>query len=139
MKNLANCKPSEFLAQTNKIRKSVEKWLRVTDITNIRKRLPAYETVPMGASEAERREVNRRNEEREEKQLRENFSAILDAMLEEHPAETLEILALCCFVEPENVDDYPMHDYIEAITEILADQAVTSFFTSLIQLGRKHI
>jgi hypothetical protein len=40
MKNLANCKPSEFLSQTNKIRKSVEKWLKLTDIINIRKRIP---------------------------------------------------------------------------------------------------
>ena len=40
MKNLANCKPSEFLVQTNKIRKSVEKWLTVTDIMNIRRTQP---------------------------------------------------------------------------------------------------
>ena len=40
MKNLANCKPSEFLVQTNKIRKSVEKWLKITDIMNIRKVVP---------------------------------------------------------------------------------------------------
>jgi hypothetical protein len=40
MKNLANCKPSEFLKQTNRIRKSVSKWLTDTDIANIRKRMP---------------------------------------------------------------------------------------------------
>lgn len=37
MKNLANCTPSEFLKQTNKIKKSVEKWLKATDIMEIRK------------------------------------------------------------------------------------------------------
>ena len=40
MKNLANCKPSEFLVQTNRIRKSVENWLTVTDILNIRRNQP---------------------------------------------------------------------------------------------------
>lgn len=32
MKNLSNCKPSEFLRQTARIRKSVAKWLEVTDL-----------------------------------------------------------------------------------------------------------
>ena len=40
MKNLANCGPREFLRQTAKIRHAVEKWLTLTDIINIRKRLP---------------------------------------------------------------------------------------------------
>jgi hypothetical protein len=40
MKNLANCTPREFLKQTSKIKGSVEKWLKVTDVMNIRKRMP---------------------------------------------------------------------------------------------------
>ena len=37
MKNLANCKPSEFLAQTFKIKKSLQEWLDVTKLMEIRK------------------------------------------------------------------------------------------------------
>lgn len=121
MKNLANCKPSEFLAQTNKIRKSVSKWLTDTDIVNIRKRMPVYSA---DASDEERREAL-------DKQATENFEAILDAILEDHPQETLEMLALLCFVEPEHADDYPVTDYIESFGEIISNKAVLDFFMSL--------
>ena len=125
MKNLANCKPSEFLVQTNKIRKSVSKWLTDTDIVNIRKRMPK---LPENATGEERRQAL-------EKQATENFNAILDSMLDEHPQETLGILALSCFIEPEHVDDYAVKDYIGAINEMIGDQVVLDFFMSLMKWG----
>ena len=135
MKNLANCKPSEFLKQTNKIRKSVEKWLTVTDIMNIRKRMP--EQMPemnKGMSMDEGKDVLEKRQEMMAEQSRRNLSAMLDAMLEEHPDETLEILALCCFVEPENVDDHTVSEYLLSINELLADEAVRDFFSLLMSL-----
>lgn len=128
MKNLANCKPSEFLAQTNKIRKSVEKWLTVTDILNIRKNQPEYKD---GMTNEERQEEM-------QKQIKKNLSAMLDSILDEHPDETLELLALLCFVEPEDVDKYPVCDYIEAFTELINDKAVLNFFISLMRLARMN-
>lgn len=129
MKNLANCKPSEFFVQTNKIRKSVAKWLTVTDIYNIRKRLPKY-TDDMDAEK--RKEV--RNE-----QMKKNLAAILDTVLEEHPMETIEIMALACFIEPAEADDHPMSEYLKSISELIADESVLSFFTSLASLGSSGI
>lgn len=129
MKNLANCKPSEFLVQTNKIRKSVERWLTATDIQEIRKRVPKYDD-KMSADER----IKVRNE-----QMRANLSAIFDAILEEHPAETLELMALMCFIEPEKADDYPMSAYLKSIGELIADESVLSFFTSLASLGNNGI
>lgn len=126
MKNLANCKPSEFLAQTNKIRKSVSKWLTATDIANIRKRMPE---LPEDVAEDDRKEAFA-------KQAKENLSAILDAILDEHPEETLELMALLCFVEPEDVDSHPVGEYIMAINELLQDETTVSFFTSLTSLAR---
>jgi len=126
MKNLANCKPSEFLRQTNRIRKSVEKWLTETDIMSIRKRMPK---MPDIVTPEERKKLM-------SEQARKNLSAILDAALEEHPDETLELLALMCFVEPENVDDYPVADYLGAFAELIGNRAVLDFFTSLMQLAR---
>ena len=61
---------------------------------------------------------------------------MLEAMLEDHPDETLEVLGLCCFVEPENVDDYPISDYIQAFTRLINDETVIGFFISLARLGR---
>ena len=126
MKTLANCKPSEFLAQTNKIRKSVSKWLTATDIANIRKRMPE---LPEDVGEKDRKEAFA-------KQAKENLSAILDAILDEHPEETLELMALLCFVEPKDVDSHPVGEYIMAINELLQDETTVSFFTSLTSLAR---
>lgn len=126
MKNLANCKPSEFLKQTNRIRKSVEKWLTETDIMNIRKRMPE---LPDIVSPEARQEAMA-------EQARKNLSAILDAALEAHPDETLELLALMCFVEPENVDGYPIADYLGAFGELISNRPVLDFFTSLARLAQ---
>lgn len=126
MKNLANCKPSEFLVQTNKIRKSVEKWLKITDISNIRKAVPPAKD----GQTAEERKAEL------EKQAKKNLSKMLDSVMEKHPNETLELIALMCFIEPENVDDYPVSFYLEAFTELMNDKAVLGFFTSLLSLAR---
>lgn len=139
MKNLANCKPSEFLIQTNKIRKSVAKWLTVTDIMNIRKRMPELENAGDNATMEERQAVVDRNMKRRNEQIKQNLMDILDSMLVEHPTETLEILALCCFVEPEDVDNHPMSEYIGAITELIETKEVMSFFISLAKLAKIDI
>ena len=126
MKNLANCAPREFFAQTVKIKKSVEVWLKETDVLNIRKIKPI---IPDGATNEEKRASI-------EKQARANLSKMFDAIMEEHPEETLELLALLCFVDPKDVDNYPMCNYLGAIGEMLGNQDVIGFFTSLVQLER---
>lgn len=130
LKTLADCKPSEFLKQTNRIRKSAEKWLTDTDIANIRKRLPKFETAPKEATDEQRSEIIKRNAAAKAEQAKKNLSAILDAMLDEHPDETLEVLALCCFVEPENVDDHTVGEYLTAFAKLIGDESVIGFFTS---------
>lgn len=135
MKNLANCKPTEFLTQTNKIRKSVENWLTVTDVMNIRKRLPQnMPEVKKEMSKDEARAVLDKRHEMMAEQSLQNLSAMFDAVLEDHQEETMEVLALCCFVEPENVDDYSMSYYLGAINELIKDQNVRDFFTLLMSL-----
>lgn len=137
MKTLANCKPTEFLRQTNRIRKSVEKWLTVTDIMNIRKKLPHKVIASINATDEERAEVEKQNREATMKQMKENFSAILDSVLEEHADETLEILALSCFVEPKDVDRHTVSEYLGALNELMNDENVVSFFISLVQWGQR--
>lgn len=139
LKTLVSCKPSEFLRQTNKIKKSVEKWLTDTDILNIRKRMPALEAVPISATQEERKAIDERNKKLTSEQVKKNLSAILDAILEEHPEETMEILGLCCFVEPDHVDDYKVVDYLTALNSLIGDKVVLDFFTSLASLGQMNI
>lgn len=135
MKNLANCKPSEFLRQTNRIRKSVENWLKITDVMSIRKRMPeGMPEITKDMSKDEARAVLEKRQEMMAEQSQRNLKAMLDAMLDSHPDETLEVLALCCFVEPENVDDHTVSEYLLSINELLGDSNVRDFFTFLMSL-----
>lgn len=124
MKTLATCSPVEFLVQTNKIRRSVENWLTLTKVMEIRKRLPE---LPQGAKPEEVKQA--RNE-----QAKKNLSAILDSVLEEHPQKTAELLGLLCFIEPEDLENHSMLEIIGSVNELVASQEVLSFFTSLMQL-----
>ena len=124
-KSLANCKPSEFLKQTNAIRHYVEKWLKDIKFADIRKRLPA---IPEGATEEEKKELIAA-------QSRKNFSEMLDSALEQHPEETLGVLALCCFIPVEQADEQPMEFYVDAIADLMESEAVMRFFTSVVKLG----
>lgn len=129
MKNLANCKPSEFVKQTNRIKHSAEAWLKATEIPKIRADIPE---IPKGTPEAKARKMI-------EDAARRNFGRILDAILDKHPEETLALLALCCFVEPENVDDHDMSEYLDCVSDIIGNESVLRFFTSLIRLGQTNI
>ena len=133
-KNLANCKPSEFLAQTWKIKKQVEKWLKLTNILEIRKNMPKLTPITKTMTEEEKAEVLLENKKKTAEQIRVNGLAILDEVMGEHAHETLAILALCCFVEPSKVDDYDMAFYLQNFTELLQSEAVISFFTTLARL-----
>ena len=128
-KTLASCKPSEFLRQTNRVRKSVEKWLTATDLMRLRKQAPVVDNT---ATKEERDEAIA-------EQMRKNLSAILDSIMDEHPEETLELLALLCFIEPENVDDYPIAEYLDAFGRLLSNSSVINFFTSLARLEQMGI
>lgn len=135
MKTLANCKPTEFFAQTNKIRKAVKNWLDVTEILEIRKRVPSLKT-PQKAESKE--ELEKNLEERKQafaKQTRENLFDMLEAILEDHPQETIELMALVCFIEPKDADNHMMSEYLTAINELMNDKAVIDFFYSLASLG----
>ncbi len=138
-KNLANCKPSEFLVQTNKIRKSVEKWLEVTDIVNIRKHVPKLKDFPDNASTSDIEKIKEENKRLLAEQSKKNISEILDSIMDKHPKESLELIALLCFVDPKNVDDNPVSFYLENITELINDESVMGFFTSLVQLAQMDI
>lgn len=135
-KTLANCKPREFMRQTYRVKKFAEVWLTETDIMNIRKNAPDLPAIDPSAPKEEREAQRKANKEAEEKAGLANFSRMFDAVFGEHPDETLELLALCCFVEPERIDDYMMSDYLDALTDILASGSVRSFFTSFMSLAR---
>lgn len=129
MKNLSTCKPSEFLAQTIKIKNLVKDWLDATKILDIRKNMPKIDK-NLSAEERTKAIVN---------QALGNWSDMLDKMFIDNAEKTLALIALVNFVEPENVDDYEMGDYLESIGQLLNDERVLSFFISLVRLNQKNI
>ena len=129
MKNLSNCKPSEFLAQTIKIKNLVRDWLDATKIMDIRKNFSQVGK-NMTAEERTNAIVN---------QALSNWSDMLDRMFIDNAEKTLALVALVNVVEPERVDDYEMGDYLQSISELLSDSRVLSFFTSLVRLSQQNI
>lgn len=136
MKTLANCTPKEFFVQTTKIRKSVEKWLKDTNILGIRARKPDFAPeVKEGMTKEELAEAITKRKEAFAEQAKKNAFDMIEAAMEKYPDETIEIMALVCFIEPSKANDYPMSEYLANITEIINDKAVLDFFTSLASLG----
>lgn len=139
MKNLANCKPSEFFKQTLRIKRNVEKWLTSDDIKEIRSRKIDVEEILDTMTPKEQGEVMLRNQKKTDEMIMNNFMDILEVMLDKKFDETLAVLALCCFVEPQNVDDYEMDEYLGSIADLISNPNVLRFFVSLAQLGQKNI
>jgi hypothetical protein len=138
MKNLANCTPTEFLAQTNKIRKSVRGWLKLTDIMNIRQKRPKLTPLTNEMSDEERAQVILDNKEAMKEQARENFNLMLDKMLDDYPEQTLEVIGLINFIDKSELDNYKMVDLMANTLEMLEDEAVMGFFGLLMRLGSKN-
>lgn len=137
MKTLANCKPTEFMSQTVRIKKAAEKWLKLTDIMSIRKRVPEnLPKVEEGMTPEEVETVTKRRKEIIREKSLENMSAVFDACFEKHPAETLEVIALCCFMEPADIDNHETKELLNAALEMAEDETVIRFFTLLMRLGQ---
>lgn len=126
-KNLTNCNLKEFMVQTRLIKHHVEKWIKNTDIMNIRKNMPA---IPDDADDEERKKLLT-------EQGMKNASAMFDAIFDEHPDETVEMIALLCFVPLSEIDNHPMTYYMESVTEMLNDKTVWDFFISLAVAARR--
>lgn len=139
MKNLANCKPTEFLKQTVRIKHAAEKWLDSTKILEIMKTVPELKIIDNSMTGEERDRVMSDNRIARKRQVKKNLSAAFDAVMEENPEETLVLLALVCFIEPKDVDEHSMEEYMVAISEMINNEAVVGFFTSLVRWGQMNI
>ena len=126
-KNLTNCNLKEFMIQTRLIKHQVEKWLTDTDIAKIRQNMPV---IPEGATEEEEKALLK-------EQGMKNASAMFDAIFDEHPEETIELIASLCFVPFEEIDEHPMTYYMQSITDMLNDKTVWDFFISLAVAARR--
>lgn len=132
MKTLVNCTPTEFFAQTNKIRSHAEKWLKDTKILEIRKSVPeGMPKISESMSAEEKEEVLLKRKEVIRKTALTNLNKMLDSIMTDYPKETIELMALCCFIDPEDADNHTMGEYLANFTEVISDEAVLGFFSSL--------
>lgn len=134
MKNLANCKPTEFFKQAYKTKKAAEKWTKDLGIIELRNRKPDLVKITKEMTPEEKQEAFEENRRRIKKAGFENTMEILEKALGADAEKTLEILALCFFIEPENIDDYEVKDFLQGVTELITTPEVVSFFTSVAQL-----
>lgn len=134
MKSLATCNPSEFFKQTILLSNKIAKWFNDSKIFEIRAKTPKYITASPDSTPEERADIIRKNAEIEKKQALENFIELINNMFDANAKETLEILALCCFVEPEHVNDYPMTEYLGCIMDMFEDENVSRFFSFAAQI-----
>lgn len=139
MKNLANCTPVEFLKQTNKIRHSVETWLKDTKILEIRNNKANLIEITDNMTDTERTEAEKENTKRMREQVKKNISDMLDNALETNADKTVELLALMCFIEPKDANSVKPTEYLKNASEILSDQDVIDFFTSLMRWDQMNI
>ena len=139
MKNLANCTPVEFLRQTNKIRHSVQNWLKDTKILDVRKNKPNLIEITDKMSDEEKAKVIEQNRVIARKQAMINLSDMLDIALDSHAEQTLEVLGLMCFVDPEKVNECKPTALIKEFGVMIADEDILDFFTSLMRLEQTGI
>lgn len=144
-KNLARCKPSEGFTQMVKIRRLAEKWIKEVGFAEIYKKAPEFKPITPNLTAEQLTEVNAENDRIKAEQGMKNLLEMFDGIFEKYPQDTLSLMALCCFVEPEDVDNYEMADFIEAVYEMANDKAVINFFTLCINsvqilssAGAKH-
>lgn len=143
MKNLANCTPREFAAQTALMADALEKWINLTDVINVRRNVPDLPPIPKLDVDATAEQIQARERVVKERNLilrkaaLDNFFKILRSSFREHPDETLEVVAYACFIPFEKIDDYKMTDLLRCVTEMIKDEDVLDFFTSLSDLGQR--
>lgn len=122
MKTLTNCKPREFMRQLARIKTAGETWLDMTRLLELRRRMPPRKDY---ADDEERRQAIM-------DQWRANIKSMVDALLVEHPDETIELLGLLCFIEPEELDEHPMSELYAGLMAVLKDDNLLDLFTSML-------
>jgi len=133
MKNLANCNGIEFLKQTNKIRHAVEGWLKETGILKIRSTEPKYLEIREDMTDDEKSAVIEENKKLKADQARKNLSSMLDVALDANAEKTFEVLAMMCFLTPEESKTVKASELLLNFAEMIADEGVLGFFSLLRQ------
>lgn len=133
-KNLATCTGVEFLRQSNKIRHAVEGWLKETGVLELRKRkAQGKKSITNDMTPEEKQAINLENHKLDVAQAKKNVSDMLDVCLDKNPEDTLKVLAMMCFVEPQDAEKVKPTELLANFGEMMGDDGVMRFFLSLMK------
>lgn len=125
-KTLATCDLPDFLRQSIRMKDAITAWSEQTGFMDIIRKqadLTGEET------EDERKKIVH-------EQFTKNLSEALTVAMGENAELTSEIMALCCFVEPEDIPKYRAIDFMVSFMECISNKDVRDFFISLSKMGR---
>ena len=123
MKTLANCSPTEFLRQTNKIRHECSGFLKKSGVLEIRKRQP----------ELTGKETEEELKEKNMAQVKKNLDAMLDVLLDTNAEGAAEMLRLMCIFEPGEEETLTGMELLRVGMDVLSDKAVIDFLLFLMK------
>lgn len=129
MKTLNNCTPREFMRQLSRIREASRSWLDLTQLQQLRRRMP-----PARAYKDDNERIAAVMT-----QWRTNIKDMLNAALMEHPDETIELLGLLCFIEPEDLDNHEMSELFAGFMDVLNNDKLLELFTVLLSVFTPRI
>ena len=116
MKNLANCKLSEFLPAAYRVREAFHKYYHLIDVDGLRKRF---------IEKSQKEGINT------EILSTEFIGEIVKAMMLTYPKETVKIISLIGFMEQDEAEELSPTDAIAMIIECICSSRVMDFFISL--------
>lgn len=125
MKTLANCTLKEFLRQANRIAHEVETLFTISDIKNIRNKLPQF-----SGSETDEEKAKIVKE-----QGKKNLYEILDNCLEKNVDQTVKVIGLMCFKPEEEAEQMEVSEFFDVVFELLGSKRVIDFFMKLEKSG----
>lgn len=122
-KTLANCKLSEFTAQANKVRQLVHDYYKSINVPEIANK---YKDKYKGIDVEEKRNVTA-----------DFINDIINAMMTEHPVETVQIIAAAAFMTYDEAEELAPSEALEIILECGFSQKVIDFFINVERLAQK--
>ena len=123
-KTIANCPVEEFLAQAYKIVAEFKRLFEDKKIKAIRSKAPKFSGT----------ETLEEQEKIKEEQGAKNLEEILRVIMVEEPKKMARLLALICFVDEKEMQEYSGIDLMLPVFDVLANPQIINFFTRLMGL-----
>ena len=123
-KTIANCPVEEFLPQAYKIVAEFKRLSEDKKIKAIRAKAPKFSGT----------ETLEEQEKIEEEQGAKNLEEILRVVMVEEPKKMARLLALICFVDEKEMQEYSGIDLMLPVFDVLAKPQIINFFTRLMGL-----